>query len=236
VTGLTAGLSFFSTLKFGGEFEEITENLYLMPLIGAIIGLIIGIPGYFLSLAGLGFFTFLIYVGIEGINHIDGLSDFFDAVFAPQQKKISALKDLNVGSGGSLAVASYSVFLIIFFGKISYSEILPAVVLSQTLAKQAMLLLILRMNPLWNGMACEFGKNRSKRDYLSILISLAIAFPLMVFWKEKVLVSFIAFLLVTFFFERYVGIRFGGISGDMLGAINCIAFSSILGVWACWQL
>ena len=236
MAGLAAGLSFFSTLNLGGDFEEITKNLYLMPLIGAIIGLIIGIPAYILSFAGLGFLVFLFYVAVEGINHIDGLADFFDAVFAPQQKKISALKDLNIGSGGSLAVASYSIFLIIFFGKISYNEILPAVVLSQTLAKQAMLLLVLRMDPLWDGMASEFGKNKSRRDYFSILISLAIGSPFILFWGEKVVVSFLVFLIITFFFERYVRMRFGGMSGDMLGALNCITFSSILGVWACWQL
>uniref|UniRef100_A0A7J3THU8 Uncharacterized protein n=1 Tax=Geoglobus ahangari TaxID=113653 RepID=A0A7J3THU8_9EURY len=39
------------------------------------------------STLGFGFLIVVIYVAVEGINHIDGLADFFDSFFASRKQK-----------------------------------------------------------------------------------------------------------------------------------------------------
>lgn len=230
---LRAGISFFSTIKAGGEFEDLTKNLYVMPAVGMILGAVMGAVSYPLAALGIGFLAVLVYVAVEGINHIDGLSDFFDAYFAPESKKLTALKDLNTGTGGTVAVTSYIVLLALFFSRLDASTIIPALILSQTLAKQGMLHLMLTSEPLWQGIVSEFVKYRKERDFASYLITISIATLLAIPWLEQVAASLAAYFITLFIFRHYSHKKFGGINGDIVGAANCMIFLSITGVWAC---
>lgn len=230
---LRAGISFFSTIRAGGEFEELTRNLYVMPAIGAILGVIIGMAGYPLSLYGLGFLIVVVYLGVEGINHIDGLSDFFDAYFAPESKKLKALKDLNTGTGGTVAVALYMVLLTLFFSKIDPIRVVPALLLSQTLAKQGMLHLMLTSRPLWEGMVSEFVRHARRRDYASYAVTLTLALIIGMKFPLQTAISLAAYLLTLMAMKYYADRRFEGINGDVVGATNCLIFLAVVGVWAC---
>ncbi|WP_457591773.1 adenosylcobinamide-GDP ribazoletransferase [Geoglobus sp.] len=230
---LRAGISFFSTLKAGGEFEDLTRNLYVMPAIGAIIGAVIGVLSYPLAATGMGFLAVVIYIALEGINHVDGLTDFGDAYFAPESKKLTALKDLNTGTGGSVSVSLYIILLTMFFDRISADMLIPAILLSQTLAKQGMLHLMLTSEPLWQGMVSEFVKHRKRRDFASYLITLSLALILSVQWPVQVTASLLLYVAVLFGIRQYSLKKFGGINGDVVGATNCLIFLSVLGAWTC---
>ncbi len=230
---LRAGISFFSTLKTGGEFEDLTRNLYVMPAIGAIIGAVIGVLSYPLAATGMGFLAVVIYIALEGINHVDGLADFGDAYFAPESKKLTALKDLNTGTGGAVSVSLYIILLTMFFDRISADMLIPAILLSQTLAKQGMLHLMLTSEPLWQGMVSEFVKHRKRRDFVSYLITLSLALILSVRWPVQVTASLLLYVAVLFGIRQYSLKKFGGINGDVVGATNCLIFLSVLGAWTC---
>ncbi|WP_456478286.1 adenosylcobinamide-GDP ribazoletransferase [Geoglobus ahangari] len=230
---LRAGISFFSTIRAGGEFEDLTRNLYVMPAIGAILGAIVGIAGYPLSLYGLGFLIVVVYLGVEGINHVDGLSDFFDAYFAPESRKLKALKDLNTGTGGTVAVALYIILLTLFFTRIDPARVVPALVLSQSLAKQGMLHLMLSSRPLWEGMVSEFVRHARRRDYASYAITLTITLLIGMEFLQQTALSLAAYLLTLLAMKVYADRRFGGINGDVVGATNCLIFLAVIGVWAC---
>ena len=225
---LRASLSFFSTIRIEGDFEDLRNNLWIMPFTGFIIGLTIALLSYPLHCLGVGFLTVIIYVTIEGINHIDRLADFFDSFFSPEGKKIKALKDLQIGSGGVIAVTVYIVTLSNFFYIID--DPVPALILSQTLAKQGMLQLMLSSKPLWDGLAAEFIKGVKKRDYLSYIFSISLALLLSVKYFEALL-SLIVYFILVYVFRYYVNRKYGGINGDMLGALNCLIFAGVLGVW-----
>ncbi len=233
---IKAGISFFSTLKAGGDFDSLRKNLYVIPIIGAIIGIIISIPSIFLVRINAGFLIVLIYLAVEGINHIDGLSDFFDAVFAPPSRKLEALKDLNSGTGGNTAVTLYLIFLTIFFSRIDMHEVFFVLVISQTLAKQSMLQLMLSMDPIWQGIASEFMKYRKRRDYYSYIFTITIVGIFGIMYPFQAIGSALIYILITFGFIKYVGKNFGGINGDMIGAVNCIVFLGVTGIWTFLQL
>lgn len=225
---LKASLSFFSTIKTGGDFEDLRNNLWIMPLTGFIIGLMIALLSYPFFYFGIGFLIVVIYVAVEGINHIDGLADFFDSFFAPENKKIKALKDLQIGSGGLIAVTIYIIALSNFFQIIDNP--IPAIILSQTLAKQGMLQLMLSSKPLWDGLAAEFMKGIKRRDYISYAFSISIALLLSLKYPEALL-SLVVYFVLVYVFRYYVIKKYGGINGDMLGALNCLIFAGVLGVW-----
>lgn len=220
----------------GGDFEDLTNNLYIMPVIGAIIGVLVGVMGFPLFMLNLGMLAFIVYAGIEGVNHIDGLADFFDSLFAPPEKKIKALKDLNIGTGGVIAVASYAVFLIALFGQMDFKTYLLSMVLGQVLAKQGMLHLMLSEKPLWEGMVSEFTRNRKRRDWISYVLTLFISGILMLFDLLSVVVSLMVYAVLLVLFQKYLRRRYGGINGDMVGALNCLILLSVVIVWASLQL
>ncbi len=230
---IRAGISFFSTLKAGGEFDSLRKNLYVTPAVGAIMGLIMAIPGFFAAKLNVGFLVILVYIALEGINHIDGLSDFFDAVFAPPSRKVTALKDINSGTGGHVAVSAYLILLALFFSNMNDLEIFFALILSQVMAKQGMLHLMLHFNPLWAGILTEFIKYRQKKDFISYIFTAVIAGLLAIQFPVKVIASVFAYLILILIFSAYVRKEFGGINGDMVGALNCMIFAAVIGVWAC---
>ena len=225
---IRASLSFFSTIRVGGDFEDLRNNLWIMPFTGFLIGSIIAVLSYPFRHFGIGFLAVVVYVAVEGINHIDGLADFFDSFFSPEGKKIKALKDLQIGSGGVIAVTVYVIALSNFFQMIE--NFFPALILSQTLAKQGMLQLILSSEPLWEGLAAEFVRGAKRRDYVSYAFSIPLALLLSLKYFEAIL-SLIVYFFTVCVFGYYVNKKYGGINGDMIGALNCLIFASVLGVW-----
>lgn len=195
-----------------------------MPLTGAFLGFLIWVFAEIMKLAGLKPLIFLSYFFIEGINHVDGLSDFFDSVFA--RDKARALKDTKIGVGGVVAVSSYVVILYAFIPKAELIHL----ILAQSFAKASMLLLLLRNDAAWEGMAKVFRDNVRRKDYAGLIFPLLLLFPS---FNWKYLLTIFSFLAVTLLIESYSKKHFGGISGDLLGAANCLTFSSVI---VCLQL
>lgn len=231
-----AGLSFFTTLKAGGDFDSLRKNLFVMPAVGALTGIMISIPAIFALKLSAGFLIILAYIAVEGINHIDGLSDFFDAVFAPPSRKIDAMKDLNTGSGGLVAVSSYLILLAFSFSMMNTQDAIFGIILAQILAKQGMLHLMLKFDPLWQGILSEFTKYKCRRDFASYFFTVGVAVLTGVVYPFKAIASMLTYLVLFFIFSEYVKRRFGGINGDMVGALNCVVFAGVVGVWACLPL
>ncbi len=232
---LKASLSFFSTIKVKGDFEKLRNNLWIMPLTGLIIGAVISALSFPLYYFDLKLLTVIIYVLIEGVNHIDGLADFSDSYFAPKDRKLKALKDLQIGSGGVLAITIYVISLSYFFMNLSMQDFFVAIILSQMLAKQGMLHLMLSSKPLWNGLASEFIAGARKRDYISYAFTFSVVFILSIYYSVLPLESLVIYFATLYIFKLYTSSRYGGINGDMLGALNCIIFAAVLCLWSCSQ-
>ncbi len=227
---LKGALGFFSTLPIGRDaesFEALKRNLWILPIVGIILGLIIAIPT--LALATLAknitFVAVLIYLAVEGINHVDGLADFGDALFAPKDKKMKALKDLKTGVGGTVAVCIYIFTLMQAFMSLESDKIVVAIVNSQMMSKFGMLLLLTTTKPIWSGMASYMMEFARKKDLL-IGLTIAVAFTL-VFARiyPKILWINVLNIMLCVLYRSYVMKSFGGVNGDIIGALNCIVFA-----------
>ncbi|MGA9189068.1 MAG: adenosylcobinamide-GDP ribazoletransferase [Methanosarcina sp.] len=154
-----SGFGFLSTIPVGISMEgidELMKKIYFYPIVGAVLGLLIGavayigqvvFPGPVLAALIMGFIYY-----ITGFNHLDGVTDIGDGFMAHGsfEKKIKALKDTNLGTGG----VSFCILLLLTLygsiravqeeGLISFGSNLPMLMfasmfIAEVSAKQSML-------------------------------------------------------------------------------------------------
>jgi len=231
VKALKGGIGFFTQIPIGRDlesFENLRKNLWILPVVGLISGVLIAIPSYFLFALNIGFVAVIFYILVEGINHIDGLADFGDAVFA--NKKFEALKDTKLGSGGAVFIISYLLVLSFSFQSLEFLgfEMIYAIILSQVCAKTAMLILLTTSKPLWDGLAKTMIEFASKKDLIvGVLLSILIfVSTILINYKFSFFLSILfSSILLTAIYRYYVLKKFGGINGDIVGALNCMVFA-----------
>jgi len=234
VRALLGSLAFFTTLPLGAEereFREFISNLWLMPISGFFVGALISLIVLFFIKAGLKELSFVAYIAIEGINHIDGLADFSDSLFAPKDRKLKALKDRESGVGAVVVVTIYLITIFYLFSKMPANNLFIAIILSQVIAKQVMFHLILRLNPLWSGLAETFKEGVKSRDKISYILTLSIFILAFIFGYKRSITSLILVAIFTLLFEYYIRKIYGGINGDIIGASNCITFVLSMVTW-----
>ena len=99
--------------------DDIAKYMYLFPIVGIIIGILVGSFGFGLSFLLdpiiVSFLVVTSIVIITGIHHADGLADFADGLMVKgsKEKKLNAMKDLSTGSAGVVAIVLYLIGLVI---------------------------------------------------------------------------------------------------------------------------
>ncbi|KKG79043.1 adenosylcobinamide-GDP ribazoletransferase [Methanosarcina mazei] len=154
-----SGFGFLSTIPVGISMEgidELMKKIYFYPVVGAVLGLLIGavaligqivFPDPVLAALIMGFIYY-----ITGFNHLDGVTDMGDGFMAhgSREKKIRALKDTTLGTGGA---AFGMLILLTLYGSImsvqeegfnAFGPILPlfmfsSMFIAEVSAKQSML-------------------------------------------------------------------------------------------------
>ena len=203
------------------------RHIYLFPLVGAALGLIYTIVAVALTvIAPPGIVAALVLVAIYklcGINHADGLADFGDGVTAHTtvEKKISAMKDVYIGTGGVVFVV---VTILAVYASISAipREALPlALVVAEVAAKQSMIAFAAFSAPLHKGFGSIAIENTNRSDFLvGLVIAALICWALAgLFGFAVLLVAQISALYMVAISKR----NFGGATGDGFGATNEVA-------------
>lgn len=119
-----SGFGFLSTIPVGISMEgidELMKKIYFYPIVGAVLGLLIGAAAYIGQLIFPGAIVAALIMGIiyyiTGFNHLDGVTDMGDGFMAhgSLEKKLKALKDTNLGTGG---VSFCILLLLALYGSI----------------------------------------------------------------------------------------------------------------------
>ena len=207
------------------NLDSIAKNMYLFPIVGIVIGLVIGSLGYGLSLYLEPLVVSLVVVAslavITGIHHTDGLADFADGLMTKgtKEKKRKAMKDLSVGSAGIFSIVLYAIGVIIALSLSSGMELFKIILLSEIMAKFSMVLMA------GLGNSASIGSNSpfmdSMKDKKRLLIAGIITIiPLIVIGEMNGLIVFASGIVVTMFLVGLSTKSFGGITGDVMGASN----------------
>ena len=205
--------------------ENIAKYMYVFPIVGIVIGLLIGSFGLGLSLFLDPLLVSLLVVTsiaiVTGIHHADGLADFADGLMVKgsRDKKIKAMKDLSTGSAGIVGIVLYLVGLIITISLTTGFDLFKAILISEILAKFSMVLMASL------GTSASLGSNSPFVQIMKDKKKLAAAFvimiiPVIMIGETTGLVMLGVTFTLTLFLLALSTRSFGGITGDVLGATN----------------
>jgi len=216
--------------------EALMRHIYLFPLVGAALGLIYAAVALALAeIAPPGIVAALILVVIYklcGINHADGLADFGDGISAHTtvEKKISAMKDVYIGTGGVVFVTLTIIAVYASLTAIPREALPVALVAAEVAAKQSMIAFAAFSTPLHKGFGSIAIENTDRSDFLiGLLIAASISWALSGLPGLAVL---IAAQIVAFYMVAVSKRNFGGATGDGFGATNEVARCVALVVFA----
>jgi len=230
VTALRGGLGFLSQLPVGTDeaaWDAFCRSPAVFPLVGYIIGalvavaLLLPIPG---PTVAVGFVAWLYLV--TGINHLDGVADFGDAVVvhgnASERREI--MRDTTVGVGGVLAV----VVVVFGIGMAGFAlaaaprAVLGIVVAAEVSAKLGMAAIACLGRATHDGFGAQLT---AESEPSRVIIPTLIAVPagLLTWPNPWAAISLLAGLATTAAVFWWSSWRLGGVSGDVFGASNELA-------------
>lgn len=205
--------------------ENIAKYMYVFPIVGIAIGLLIGLFGFGLSFFLEPLLVSLLVVSslaiITGIHHADGLADFADGLMVKgsKERKLKAMKDLSTGSAGIVGIVLYFVGLIITISLTSGFDLFKAILISEILAKFSMVLMASLGNSASLGSNSPFVSIMKDKKKLAAAFFIMIV-PVAVIGETTGLVMLGVAITLTIFLLAISTRSFGGITGDVLGATN----------------
>jgi adenosylcobinamide-GDP ribazoletransferase len=213
--------------KQNHDIYYVARNMYLFPVAGAVIGVLIGAMAFgispFLHPLLVGLLVTGALVIITGVHHTDALADFADGLMAKGSKEVKrkAMLDPAVGSAGVAALVMYFAGMIIVFntGFASSLSLFVSIVVAEVIAKYVMVLLAHRGLSAWEGFSSPF--TAAMKDRRKMLAATGIMVAIVWFAASYAgLFALAVSLALAGLMKRVSGKSFGGISGDVLGASN----------------
>jgi adenosylcobinamide-GDP ribazoletransferase len=224
--GITSVISFLTIIPSkSAELDTVAKNMYLFPIAGALIGLMIGGAGYGLSLYVQPLIVGLVLTGalviITGIHHTDALCDFADGMMAKgtKEKKLKAMRDPAVGSAGVVTVVLYVAGMIMSISMMKGFVLFEAILVSELMAKFAMVLQANRGSSAWQGLSSPFTQFMKSPAKLAAAATLAIIPTIILGGITGIIVTGVT-VGMSFLLLAVANRSFGGISGDVFGASN----------------
>ncbi|AKB47068.1 Cobalamin synthase [Methanosarcina sp. Kolksee] len=240
-----SGFGFLSTIPVGISMEgidELMKKIYFYPVVGAVLGLLIGavafigqviFPGPVLAALIMGFIYY-----ITGFNHLDGVTDIGDGFMAhgSHEKKIKALKDTTIGTGGVsfcilvLLTLYSSIRAIQQGGSVVFGANLPALMLAsmfiaEVSAKQSMLTIAAFGKPIppqekqaYPGLGAMTISGATRKNFLIGFIFGAIVCFLPFGWIG--LLPYLGACISALVILNRSYAHFGGLNGDGIGTAN----------------
>lgn len=220
---MRALLGFLTTLPTGSmSIEDAARKSYLLPAIAVFIGLAVGsfstLFFHYLPPALAALLTLLVLYLVTGINHVDGLADFADGIHAmgSKERKLKAMKDIQLGVAGVLALFFLLSFCLYGFNEIAGN--IPIIIAAEVSAKTAMLTSIYLGVPRGEGLGSVFIRHLNRKAYpLSLLFSVIACFCLA---PRGGLAALTAGILASILLVTAARRGFGCVTGDVMGAVN----------------
>ncbi|MFP4136241.1 MAG: adenosylcobinamide-GDP ribazoletransferase [Candidatus Acetothermia bacterium] len=231
--GLRGGLAFESTLKVGADdqdFPSFVERTYLYPVVGVLLGALLGLVGVGFSYlpgfigAALGLVGYYL---VGGVIHSDGLADFADALVAGggREERRKVMKDEKTGVAGLVGVMVVNLLLfsalVELFSAGEPVTVFLIILSGEVLSKEVMLALLYFGRSPHEGLASTFMEKVNSTDFwlgTGLMAVVLVAFragPAFL----SLLVGVVVVLLLVWLGDRVIG----GVNGDIAGAGGEIA-------------
>ena len=229
-------ISFFTIvpIKIYSLIEDMAKYSWVLPFIGAFIGLFVGGFGYIIGdllalppilVAGL---TYSFSLWFQGFHHLDGLMDLGDGLMAhgTPERKIEIIRDINIGTGG---ISLFLITGIITFGAIAsipQGLIGISLLISEISSKMGLMGACSTSTPISNGT----GKYFIEKIDVKYLILTLIPTILLIYLLFDIMgtIGLVAGTLGGIVLALIVKKDMRYATGDLLGASNEIAKATTL--------
>lgn len=219
-------LSIFPVKVKDVDDRHIALSCIFFPVIGALIGLVLF--GLYWAILNLHLgpllnsaVVIISLVIISGGLHLDGLSDTFDAL-ASRKDKPSALdimRDSQTGAAGSLSLISIIILKILLLSQVFYFNKLSALLFMCILSRWSQVVLIKIFKYARDeGKAKVFFSGMNNGIFLAAGFS-SLLFSIFIFWPLGLWLYFGA-LVFTIVLGKIFSLKFGGLTGDTIGATS----------------
>jgi adenosylcobinamide-GDP ribazoletransferase len=207
--------------------EDLAASVRFYPAVGVLLGgmiwLVLRAPVPWSGWVGAGVAVSL-YTLVTGAIHLDGLMDTWDALGSrkPPAEALAVMRDSRVGAMGAIAGSLTLLVKIAALAPMVHDPS-PLVVLVPAVSRLGMLWAV-RVEPVAArpgapGLADRVAGGVRWRDVVGWLVALAVAARGMsAGWRGVALVG--AALGASALWSRYCAHRFGGLTGDIYGAVN----------------
>ncbi|MEW6108272.1 MAG: adenosylcobinamide-GDP ribazoletransferase [Nitrospirota bacterium] len=247
-------------LKVNGDIseKELSRSASFFPLVGAFQGLLAAVSAALLlkvfSAEIVSALVVLILIISNGGFHLDGLADTFDALAVKssgdkavdRERRLSAMKDSSTGAIGVVAITMTLLLKFLFLDHIlkDYSPFTAYYPLffMPVFSKWAMNVAIFHgASARQDGLGRIFIKNKSGKELLFTTMVVVFLFAVLSFMHSlSGFLPFMLFLLfatfvLSFSSTKFFGKKFGGLTGDTLGAISEITETIFLLMAVAWS-
>ncbi|WP_318247658.1 MULTISPECIES: adenosylcobinamide-GDP ribazoletransferase [Solibacillus] len=237
-TGFLLAWQFFSAVPIKRQLDmnakSVTWMYAFLPIVGLFIGVMISggvfvISSYSdISSLLLAILIVIMFIILTGGLHLDGWIDMSDAFFSygEKEKRLEILDDPRTGAFG---VISVFCLLLLKVGVIyemllnGHEEIIPFIIFIPFIARLGMLIYFLTMQTAkQTGLAAYFKSIIIPKKLMLIISFFSILFlgVWIYFSMYSLFILVIVMLLSIFFYRKWTQKHFGGMSGDLLGALG----------------
>jgi adenosylcobinamide-GDP ribazoletransferase len=221
----------------GRDAASVAAALYWFPLVGLLIGLLQWGAGGLVGATAIkgwpaGSAAAALVAGAvltRGL-HLDGLADWADAtaVLAGREKALEVMRDPRIGALGAVALVSVMLVKWVALTRLAATDalvwVLPACVIAR--AVQVELAASLPYARVGGGMAAGFVRGAGRPHRLAALASAALL-VLVPFGGRGALALLLAWTFALGFGET-CRVRYGGVTGDLLGACSELTETGVL--------
>jgi len=219
-----------------GDVEKAAVNMHPFPLVGALLGLLAGAAALALSFVVpkslVGLLTVGLLTALTGAHHLDGLLDFGDGLMAlgPPEARIKVMHNQRTGAGGFAIASMVLIATVLALAELNSSVILQAVFTAEVSAKLSMVVGAKAGKSAYPGLNRYFvnamrGRKGLLRLTAATALSTALAFAALSFTGVIIVLTAV---LVALTLTGIATKCFGGVTGDVLGAMNEVSRAASL--------
>lgn len=236
--GFLLSFQFFSSLPIRKQLpmnsQTVTTMYIMLPILGILMGCSLNImhlvDEQFLQVSDLLFAILVVVAGIvmTGGLHLDGWIDMGDAYFSyqGQDKRLEILEDSRVGAFGAICLVVLLLLKIGFIFELLQNEtrnISFYFLAIPFLSRLALLVYFATTDTVKDsGLAAYFKSSVNPTKVLSAIIIYILLFTLLTYLMVGLNAIFLigCMLLFVFLYRKWTIRNFGGMTGDLLGALN----------------
>lgn len=223
-------LQFFTRIPINKALDikkdDFSKGIVYFPVVGLIVGGLTSLVYYISSLFFQDFVSFIMVLLtstlLTGGLHLDGLADTCDGLFSARNKErmLEIMRDSCIGTNGALGMIFILGLKVAFLLSVSKELLLPAIVLMPVIGRTTMAVVMYKGKYAREGEGLGnlfIGKTSLSSTIITLFLGIISAYILLSYTG---VLAFVLCILLGFYLRYIFSLKLGGLTGDLLGAIN----------------